>query len=317
MFHWDGGLKLTKAGLAIDFRRRQPRAFISHAHADHMARHQYALCTPETAALYHLRLGPRPTREMPYREPIDWGGLRLTTYPAGHCLGSAMLLAEDGERSLLYTGDFKLAESATAEPAEFPKAEILVIESTYGHPDYRLPPRAEAIGQLIELVRETLAAGATPVVEAYALGKAQEVTRLLTAEGIPVLQHGNIHAISRVYESFGVDLGHYGPYEGRAEPGWAVVVPPRTRLGEEGDRREVRFAVTGWAVDERAKYRFRVDHAVALSDHADYDELFEAVRRVAPRKVYCTHGPESFVERLQDAGVDAHPLDRPSQGRLF
>ena len=79
----------------------------------------------------------------------------------------------------------------------------------------------------------------------------------------------------------------------------------------------VRFAVTGWAVDESAKYRLGVDHAIPLSDHADYDDLFEAVRRVAASKVYCTHGPESFVERLRDADVDAHPLGRPSQGRLF
>ena len=143
MFHWENGLKLTNADLAIDFRRRQPRAFISHAHSDHMARHEFALCTPETAALYQLRLGPRQTLDMPYRQPIDWGGLRLTTYPAGHCLGSAMLLAEDEASTLLYTGDFKLRPSPTAEPAELPHADILVIESTYGHPDYRLPPREE------------------------------------------------------------------------------------------------------------------------------------------------------------------------------
>ena len=56
VFHFDRGLKLTRADLAIDFRRRQPRAFVSHAHADHMARHEYALCTPATAALYRQRL---------------------------------------------------------------------------------------------------------------------------------------------------------------------------------------------------------------------------------------------------------------------
>ena len=65
MFHWENGLKLTNADLAIDFRRRQPRAFVSHAHSDHMARHELALCTPETAALYQLRLGPRRTHAMP------------------------------------------------------------------------------------------------------------------------------------------------------------------------------------------------------------------------------------------------------------
>ncbi len=307
---------LTKAGLAVDFRRRQPRAFISHAHSDHIARHEYALCTPETAALYRHRLGPRPTLAMPYGQPIEWGGLRLTTFPAGHCLGSAMLLAEDGRQSLLYTGDFKLGESATAVRAQLPHAEILVIESTFGHPDYRLPPRQQAIEQLVAIVRQTFADGAVPVIQAYLLGKGQEVTRLLTSEGIPVLQQRDIFAVSRVYEACGVSLGRHELFAGGAEPGWAVVVPPGTgRIESLG--RQVHIAVTGWAADPRAKYRLGVDYAVPLSDHADYDELFEAVARVAPRVVYCTHGPESFVDRLNDAGYDARPLGRPSQRRLF
>jgi putative mRNA 3-end processing factor len=321
MFHWDGGLKLTKADLAIDVRRRQPRAFISHAHTDHIARHEYALCTPETSVLYQFRLGRRPTLEMPYRKPLEWGGLRLTTYPAGHCLGSAMLLAEDQGRSLLYTGDFKLGPSATAEEAELPHADVLVIESTYGHARYRLPPRQESAERLLALVRRTISAGAVPVIMAYALGKGQEVTRLLTAEGIPVLQHRKIYQVSRVYEACGVALGRYELFQGQAEPGWAVLLPPGAQGGTppplEKLRRQVRFAVTGWAVDAAARYRFRVDHAIPLSDHAGYDELLEAVRRVAPQKVYCTHGPESFVDRLCEAGYDAHPLGRPSQRRLF
>lgn len=317
LFHWDHGLVLTKAGLAIDFARRQPRAFISHAHCDHMARHEYALCTPATAALYQHRLGRRRTLPMPYRVPIEWGGLRLTTYPAGHCLGSAMLLAEDGDQSLLYTGDFKLGESATAERAELPHADILVIESTYGHPDYRLPPRRQAVEQLLACVGEALADGAMPVIEAYALGKSQEVTRLLTDAGVPVLQHRSIFEVSQVYEACGVALGRFERLRGHAEAGWAAVVPPNCGSLEQLGR-QVRIAVTGWAIDPSTKYRLHVDHAVPLSDHADYDELFEAVAQVAPRVVYCTHGPESFVERLRDAGYDARVLGRPQrQQRLF
>ena len=67
------------------------------------------------------RVGPRyGGQERSYRQPIDFGGLQLTALPAVHCLGSAMLLADDGQRSLLYTGDFKLDASATAEEAELP-----------------------------------------------------------------------------------------------------------------------------------------------------------------------------------------------------
>ena len=281
MFHWDGGLRLSKADLAIDFRRRQPRAFVSHAHTDHIAPHEYALSTPETAALYQLRMGRRRTLEMPYRTPIEWGGMRLTTYPAGHCLGSAMLLAEDGPRSLLYTGDFKLGESATAERAELPHAEILVIESTFGQPSYRFPPRDDVIGQLCERVRATLEAGGTPVVTAYALGKAQEVTRILSDAGFAVLQHRQIAPISRVYESFGVRLGHRGVLGAKPQPGHVLVVPPGTeRLAASAH--EVRMAVTGWAIDRGAKYRLGVDYAFPLSDHADYDELLSAVAQVGP-----------------------------------
>lgn len=315
MFHWDNGLKLTKADLAVDFRRRQPRGFISHAHNDHIAPHEYALCTPETSALYQLRLGPRRTLDLPYRMPIEWGGLRLTTFPAGHCLGSAMLLAEDDGHSLLYTGDFKLGPSVTAAPAELPHAEILVIESTFGHPHYCLPPREESLGEFFALVRKALDEGAVPVIQAYILGKSQEVTRLLTAEGIPVLQQRKIFEVSEVYKACGVDLGRYECFTGRVEPGWAVVVPPATTLHEV--RRQVRFALTGWAMDQGAKHRFGVDHAIPLSDHADYPELIEAIERVSPRIIYCTHGPESFADRLHDLGFNARVLGRPQQGRLF
>jgi putative mRNA 3-end processing factor len=315
LFHWDNGLKLTAADLAIDFRRRQPRGFISHAHSDHMARHELAICTPQTAALYQLRLGPRRTLELPYRQTMEWAGLRLTTYPAGHCLGSAMLLAEDLGRTLLYTGDFKLRPSLTAEPAELPHADTLVIESTFGHPDYRLPPREECLAEFFALVRRALAEERVPVIQAYVLGKSQEVTRLLTAEGIPVLQHGSIHAVSRVYEALGCSLGRFDLFRGQAEPGWAVIVPPGAPLTELPN--QVRFALTGWAMDRGAKYRLRVDHAIPISDHADYDELIEAVDRVAPRAIYCTHGPESFADRLLDLGYNAFVLGKPRQGRLF
>jgi len=317
MFHYDGGLKLTRADLAVDFRRRMPRAFVSHAHNDHMARHELALCTPTTAQLYQHRLGERPVLELPFREPREWGGMRLTTYPAGHCYGSAMLLAEDGDTSLLYTGDFKLVESATSERAELPRADVLVIESTFGDPRYRFKPRCELVAELIDVVRTALAAEQTPIIEAYALGKAQEVTRLLTDHGIGVLQHRTILEVSRVYERCGMPLGRYAEFTGLPLEGHALVVPPGKHRGSgmQGIRRPCRIAVTGWAVGGQWSRRFGADRAVPLSDHADFDELLEAVERVGAREVFCTHGPESFVDELRRRGVNAMRLEKSSQRR--
>jgi Cft2 family RNA processing exonuclease len=222
-------------------------------------------------------------------------------------------LAEDGEQSLLYTGDFKLGESATAEQAMLPHADVLVIESTYGNPLYRHPPRARVLDQLFMLVRAAVDAGRTPVVEAYALGKSQEVTRLLTGQGFPVLQDPRAFAVSQIYRACGVDLGDCQLYPGHPLPGHVVVVPPRMHRGNRlpNLRDTVTFAVTGWATHERTRERLGVDHAIPLSDHADYDELFEAVERVNPRTIYCTHGPASFVDYLRAAGHNAFPLEPP------
>jgi putative mRNA 3-end processing factor len=319
VFHFDGGLKLTKARLAVDFRRRQPRAFISHAHVDHMARHEYALCTPATSRLYQFRFGERAVRELPYRQATEWGGLRLTTYPAGHCLGSAMLLAEDGQTSLLYTGDFKLAASLTSEAAELPRADILVIESTFGHPRYRRLCRDNVVNQLLDAVRGALRLGATPVIQAYILGKGQEVTRLLTSHGIPVLQHRLLYEVSQVYEACGVELGNYSLYPGRPLEGHAVVVPPRMHRPTDlpGLKRVVKIAVTGWAQDQGARGRLGVDHAIPLSDHACFDDLLEAIERVAPVEIFCTHGPREFADCLRQRGWNARPLAGNTQLRLF
>lgn len=320
MFHYDAGLFLTPAQLGIDVRRRLPRCFVSHAHSDHIARHELALATAATARLYQHRLGPRHrVLELQYRQPIEMGGARLTAYPAGHCLGSAMLLAEFNGRSLLYTGDFKLDASLTAEPAELPHADILIMESTFGRPRYRLPPRQHVVEQLLALVQQTLAARCTPVIHAYPLGKSQEVTKLLTSHGVPVLQHAAIYEISRIYQSCGVDLGNVDRFDDRLIAGRAVVTLPRGmpnfRLPRIGPT--VSIAVTGWAMDSSAKYRLGVDHALPLSDHADFEQLIEAVRRVAPDETYCTHGPDEFVGHLCDCGFNAKSLHPPAQRRLF
>lgn len=320
MFHYDAGLFLTLAQLGVDVRRRQPRCFVSHAHSDHIARHELALATSATARLYQHRLGTKHrVTEMQYRQPLEFGSFRLTAYPAGHCLGSAMLLADDGERSLLYTGDFKLGPSATSEAAELPHADILIMESTFGLPRYRMPPRDQVIARLLEIVTGALADGAVPVIHAYALGKSQEVTKLLTSHNIPVQQHPTIHAVSEVYCQCGADLGNFSLFDGKWREGHAVVTLPQSarnfRLA--GMKKVVSIATTGWAIDSSTRYRWGVDHALPLSDHADFDELIETVRRVEPREVYSTHGPYEFVDHLRDHGFNAHPLHPPKQRRLF
>jgi putative mRNA 3-end processing factor len=197
------------------------------------------------------------------------------------------------------------------------------MESTFGLPRYRLPPREDVIEQLLAEVRTAIASGKTPVIHAYALGKAQEVTKILTTAGISVQQHPVTYAVSRVYEACCVELGTgsatVGEYRNRPLEGHAVVTLPRGmknhRLPGLGLTRSI--AVTGWANDSSTRFRLGVDVALPLSDHADFDDLCAAVAQVKPKQVYCTHGPRAFVDHLCQAGFNAQALSPDRQRQLF
>ena len=137
------GLHLPELDLWLDPWDGKPQAFISHAHADHFARHDSALCSDVTAALVHkrFRLAENRIQAVAFHVPIIRDGFRLRLLPAGHISGSAMLHVtriKDGA-TLLYTGDFKTRRSRTAEPVSFLTADTLILETTFGLPNYEFP----------------------------------------------------------------------------------------------------------------------------------------------------------------------------------
>jgi DNA ligase-1 len=72
--------------------------------------------------------------------------------------------------------------------------------------------------------------------------------------------------------------------------------------------------ISGWAVDPNAVYRYGVDAAFPLSDHADYDDLIRYVGLVQPRRVLTLHGfAAEFATDLRARGVEAWALSEENQ----
>jgi Cft2 family RNA processing exonuclease len=326
---WDNALKLASSDLYFDSREPRSSCFISHAHSDHLGIHQHALMTPPTAALVQHRVGVGAITEVEYdatHQLDDNTTLRLL--PAGHVLGSAMLHVTRPEGTLLYTGDFKLRPSLTVGQAAPAQADVLLMECTYGQPLFRFPPWREVADRLVELVAAAMNEGRQPVVLGYSLGKAQEITRILTSAGIPVTLHGAAYGISQIYERFGVELGIYrrysfedfhGPHALALEQRGVLVAPPHVTRTAFVTRfkNPCRIVMTGWGVLKNAIYRYGVDHALPLSDHADFDELLELIERVQPRKIFTHHGYREFADLLRARGHDAEPAEPDRQLRLF
>jgi DNA ligase-1 len=307
------GVELPEHHLWLDPQDSKPFAFVSHAHSDHLGAHREVIVSRGTAALMRERLGgKRIEHVMEFGETREFNGCAVTLLAAGHIFGSAQSFVESEAGSLLYTGDFKLRPGLSAEATEWRHADTLIMETTYGLPRYTMPPTAETMERMVEFCREALAEDAVPVLLGYSLGKSQEILCALLAAGLTPMLHGAVHKLTEIYRRLrpGFPTG-YLPYVAAEVSGKVLVCPPsanRTRMVTQIKRRRV-AALTGWALDPGAIYRYQCDAIFPLTDHADYPDLVRYVELVQPKRVLTLHGfAAEFARDLRDRGVEAWPL---------
>lgn len=320
--------------------RTRDRCYVSHGHSDHAREHAVVVATPNTARICRARFAKREERtiqtslleivppprppaqfeEHAFNEPWSDGEHRLTLFPAGHVLGSSQILIEGERGRFVYTGDFKLDSSLTAEPPEVKQCDVVLMECTYGRPQYAFPPREEVAGEMIAFARDALEHGAVPVFFAYSLGKAQEAVAILGNAGIPITVHGAVQNMCDVYRDCGVSLPAYKRYDAHHfDPQSVLVWPPSGRsLPKALNGKTLRTAIlTGWSMDRGAMFRYGVDRGFALSDHADYPALLRYIELARPKKVLLNHGWRDFAYRLRAIGVNAEYLEEHAQLTLF
>ena len=305
------GLELEGAPFSIDAGRIQPLGIVSHAHTDHAARHKKIICTPETALLLGQRWQTLSIRALPYKQTMTHEGYRITLYPAGHILGSAMILVEHKGARILYTGDFRTAKGPLLPGARPVHCDILVTEATFGRPEYKFP----ALGRVTKMIRAFVdaarASGNTPVLTGYATGKAQELVAILGDYRETIWVHPKIAATCDIYRKAGIELPDVKVPSAGAPKGSLVVMPPnfaRTEWREQLIRPRVCFC-SGWAVDGRAGGWYKCDQMLPLSDHADCESLVKFALASGAETIYTTHGFQSeLAELLRAEGINAAPV---------
>ena len=315
-----GGLLLPSLKLWFDPRKRKPFAVVSHAHGDHVANHDCYLATPETIALIRVRNGNALAmrgKALPYGEAYQGDGYRLQLYPAGHVLGSAMAHIEtDAGETFLYTGDFKTRKGLSAEAIDIPQADTIVMETTFGRSDYVFPDFEETCQRIHAFCDRATAEKKTPVLLAYSLGKAQELMKIVESRSQALMVYKTIAPFNQVYASFGVSMPQTRPMDFLNMSESLVVMPPSVL--KKLPRKECLVAmVSGWGMNDSAKYHYGVDEVIPLSDHADYPDLLKFVDAAKPKAVYTTHGYEKeFAATLRQRGYEAWSLSGDDQLEL-
>jgi len=139
--------------------------------------------------------------------------IKLTFHNAGHILGSAMVHLHIGEglHNIVYSADFKFGRTMMLDPATalFPRAETLIIESTYGGPDDIMPDREGVEGKLVSIVNDTVEKGGKVLIPVPAVGRAQEIMLVLDAymkngalRELPIYIEGMVNEATAIHTAF-------------------------------------------------------------------------------------------------------------------
>jgi len=233
---------LSAADLAIS---NLDAVIISHAHLDHcgflpyLYRYGYegpVYCTEPTRDLMALlqldaiEIGERENKDLPFSSkeirtmikhtvPLEYEevaditpDIRLTLYNAGHILGSSVVHLHIGEglHNLVYTGDLKFGDTRLLEAAnyDFPRAETLLIESTYGGRYDTQPKRRDAEKELIDAIMSTIEMRGKMLIPVFSVGRSQEVMMVLENAyrfgdlDIPVYLDGMIWEATAIHTSY-------------------------------------------------------------------------------------------------------------------
>jgi putative mRNA 3-end processing factor len=297
------GLYVEPGGFFIDPVRKVDRAVVTHGHADHARPgNAHVLATPETLAIMRLRYGegagaPQP---LPYGEPLDIGGVRLTLAPAGHVLGSAQAVVEWKGCRVVVSGDYKRRPDPTCAPFEVVPCDVFITEATFALPVFRHPPDSDEIAKILHM--RALFPERAVLVGVYALGKCQRVIALLRRAGHdrPIYIHGALAALCELYEELGVPLGELRPVSDatKEELKGQIVLSPPAAGADRWSRRlpdPITAVASGWMrVRQRARQR-GVELPLVISDHADWDELLQTIREVEASEIWVTHGREEAL----------------------
>ena len=322
---YDRGIYLPGADLWLDPQGTRPLAFVSSVcgmQSNHGGHHQRMILTEATARLMRARLGfgGKVQHILRFGEQRDFGPFRATLIPGGEVLGAAQILLEHLGENLLYVGNYKSGRSVEGDVTENIHAETLILETTYGHPHFKFPPIEKTMRRLVTFCQESLAGRKVPVLLGYSLGKAREILAALSEAALPVMVHGSIWPMMRLYEELGEGFPPYGSFEPGSVAGHVLLCPlaaAHSPVMEQIPAKSIAL-LSGSKVDGYAKSRYHLEEIFPLSDHADYNELLGLVERVKPSRVLTLHGFASeFAQDLRSRGLEACSLTGGNQMELL
>lgn len=292
-------------------------SFVSHAHVDHLHNQDggMILTTRQTSEIAKLRGYNLDNFVEEFED--------FSMVDTGHILGGRGLVFGD----TFYTGDICTRNRGFMMGAIIPNCKILITECTFGMPEFIFPRIDETVKKVNDIISEIYSKGRPVILFGYELGKAQ-ILSYLFAHWQPYY-HDSIKRVNELYKKFGIPLiDSIGHTEAERtglldKKPWLMIAP---NLGSKNQFVQhmkskydaITIGFSGWVQSNKFSFARQHDYSITLSDHCDYNELVEMVKKASPEKIYTIHGfVEEFANDLSKMGFDAQPLKENSLDEFF
>ncbi|MFA6530444.1 MAG: MBL fold metallo-hydrolase [Candidatus Micrarchaeia archaeon] len=342
------------------FKENLDLMILSHAHLDHSGNLPFLytfsktkwLGTPATHDLIELLLadsmkimeGKLPYDLTHYNKALKYwipavtnrtmstGKTNVKMFDAGHIAGAVMIEMEHNGKKLLYTGDFKGEDTRMHRGAKYnEEVDVLMVDCTYAMREH--PDRKKTEQQLADEIKETIKDGGTVLLPAFALGRSQELIRLVRAynKKVPVYLDGMGKAITSVYMKYpdmikdasgfrkdvetihrvngpeermdatnepGVIISSAGMLEGGPALRYLTNLNPDSKIIFTGYNVE---GTNGWRLLNEGQLMIEgnmltVDLPVEYFDfsaHGGKSDIMKLIKKTNPEKIICIHGDKT------------------------
>jgi putative mRNA 3-end processing factor len=317
------GIYCSRADVFIDPCSSVDKAIITHAHSDHArVGSKFYLAHRKCVPIIKHRLGNNIHAEgIDYNEVLDINGVKISLHPAGHIPGSAQIRLEYKGEVAVVSGDYKLEDDGFTEAFEPVKCNTFVTESTFGLPVYKWKKQEEIFNEINNWWKRNKERGMTSVICGYSLGKAQRILFNVDNSIGKIFGHGAVTMINEIMINEGASLTSITKVNSshtKKDFEGALIIAPPSVAGSSWLNKFASYSLgyaSGWMNVRGFKRRQGIDRGFALSDHADWTGLNQAVKETGAEKIYVTHGYTSvFVKWLRENGYDADVLQSDFSG---
>lgn len=269
---------------------------VSHAHSDHLNDLSKSLkeiillfghkATFEILDVLNVSIPRDKIQEVDYGTRIRIDNTIVEFLRSKHILGSIQTLVTINDVKAVYTGDFKEPGSGS----EIPECDVVIMEGTYGSPEYRRPFKDAVEDLLADFISELLSKGSIVIHAFY--GKQQEVMSILRERDIdaPYIASQKVYKISKIAEKYGYKIGEIILENTREaneiiKDNWFIYFTHVNTNTSNRFKHSIHVYLTGW--EYQMLYR-QIDsnrYVFAFSDHADFEELIDYVELSKPKLV--------------------------------